>query len=438
MNRLDQIRTTFGFAPKESAVSLGRGHGFPWRKEWLTESQLNHHVHIVGASGFGKTVLLSHIVQDRIAKGKGLLFIDLKGDRETIEQFTAFVRDAGRLQDLKVLSLSEHEASTGYNLLSRATANQLRDKVMKSLEWSEEFYKNQASGFLLKVLTGLCWLRDNKSQEFGLHELHACVDKPKAIQKLLTEMPLNSGRARVMMEEVFTFLSSTEDSRSISGLRVQLESILYSDFGDRFTKLENTLDLFETVRSGKIAFVFLDSRRYGETAKVVGRFIIEDLKSVSAKIDAEIPRSDRKPFTVIIDEFSDLAGDDFISLLDRARSSRIGIVLAHQEISDLDRISPEFCGRLMGNTATMFAFLQKRPQSAELIAGIGGTRTVKKKTAQYETKFFIPIPTGIESVRETDEFIIHPNIVKSLRVGECVRIGRYPRASANRILVRRK
>jgi len=97
VNKLDQIRTTFGFVPKESAVSLGRGHGFPWRKEWLTESQLNHHVHIVGASGFGKTVLLSHIVQDRIAKGKGLLFVDLKGDRETIEQFTSFVRDAGRL-----------------------------------------------------------------------------------------------------------------------------------------------------------------------------------------------------------------------------------------------------------------------------------------------------------------------------------------------------
>ena len=264
---------------------------------------------------------------------------------------------------------------------------------MKSFEWSEEFYKNQASGFLLKVLTGLCWFRDNKSQDFGLHELHACVDKPKAIQKLLTENPIDSGRPRVMMEEAFTFLSSADDAKSISGLRVQLESILYSDFGDRFTNLENSLDLFETVRSGKIVFIFLDSRRCGETAKVKGRFIIEDLKAVSAKIDAEISRSDRKPFTVIIDEFS-----------------------------DLDRISPEFCGRLMGNTATMFAFLQKRPQSAELISGIAGTRTVKKKTAQYETKFFIPVPTGVESVPKTDEFIIHPNVVKSLRVGECVRV----------------
>lgn len=66
----------------------------------------------------------------------------------------------------------------------------------------------------------------------------------------------------------------------------------------------------------------------------------------------------------------------------------------------------------------MFAFLQKRPQSAELTSGITGTRTVKKKTAQYKTKFLIPVPTGLESIRETDKFIIHPNVVKSLTFRE--------------------
>jgi hypothetical protein len=85
----------------------------------------------------------------------------------------------------------------------------------------------------------------------------------------------------------------------------------------------------------------------------------------------------------------------------------------------------------------MFAFQQKRPQSAELTSGITGTRTVKRKTAQYKTKFFIPFPTGLESVRETDEFIIHPKVVKSLTVREYVRIGRYPISSARKIKVRR-
>ena len=62
--------------------------------------------------------------------------------------------------------------------------------------------------------------------------------------------------------------------------------------------------------------LFLDSRRYGETAKTLGKLILQDLKSVSAKIDSDIPKVDRQEFSVIIDEFADLAQDDFLSFLD--------------------------------------------------------------------------------------------------------------------------
>ncbi|MBK7893036.1 MAG: TraM recognition domain-containing protein [Bdellovibrionales bacterium] len=198
---------------------------------------------------------------------------------------------------------------------------------------------------------------------------------------------------------------------------------------------ENAIDLFEAVRSGKIVFMFLDTRRFGETARAVGRFIIQDLKAVSARIDSEITASDRRPFTVIIDEFADLADEEFVGFLDRARSSRIGIVVAHQEISDLDRISPQFCGRLMGNTATLFAFLQKRPESAELISGIAGTRRVNEVTRQFDSKMLFRIPTGMQSQKEVDEFIVHPNVIKSLGVGECVCIQRYPSARAGKLRI---
>lgn len=91
--------------PKE-VVTLGKVYRSLWRKEKLTESQLNHHVQIVGASGYGKTVLLSHIVKQRIEQGKGLLFIDLKGDIDTIKRFSEHIDDCGRTDDLQIFSLS--------------------------------------------------------------------------------------------------------------------------------------------------------------------------------------------------------------------------------------------------------------------------------------------------------------------------------------------
>ncbi len=203
-----------------------------------------------------------------------------------------------------------------------------------------------------------------------------------------------------------------------------------SDFGDLIATDNPGIDLFDTYKSSKIIFLFLDSRRYGETAKAIGRFILQDLKNVSARVDAEIPKADRKSFSVIIDEFSDLASEDFIGFLDRARSSRMSVVVAHQEICDLQRISPEFAGRLMGNTSTLYAFLQKRPESAEIISGMAGTRTAWKATVQSEKLFGIDIPTGNKSLREVEEFVIHPNLVKSLRVGKCVCVKKYPSSRA--------
>lgn len=436
MKSLDTLRRYFGLKPSGGAVCIGRAKRFLRPHEWITQKELNHHIHIVGASGFGKTVLISHILKSRIESGQGCLFVDQKGDLETIQQFTSFVSAAGRLDDLKVFSLGSHDKSSSYNLLNNGSATELRDRIMGSLIWSEEYYKNQSAGFLLSLLIGLVWIRENRSLKLDLAAILKCVKSPEVVAEYAAQIPDDLEKVRFHMEEAHSFLNSADGFKSLQGLRVQLSSIAYSDFGDRILATPNAIDLFETVRQGKIAFMFLDTRRFGETAKSIGRFIIQDLKSVSARIDSEVRATDRKPFTVIIDEFADLADEEFVGFLDRARSSRMGIVVAHQEISDLDRISPQFCARLMGNTATLFAFLQKRPESAELISGVAGTRATWKQTKQTESFFGFPIDTGKRSTREVEEFNVHPNTIKSLGVGECVAVRKYPKSISERIRVR--
>nr|BFD66167.1 hypothetical protein HAGR004_11890 [Bdellovibrio sp. HAGR004] len=104
-----------------------------WRKEELTEGQLNHHVHVVGASGYGMMVFISHIIKQRIEQGKGLLFIDLKGDIETIMKFSKFVAASDRIEDLQIFYLSDQKLSIPYNLIEDGTPTQLRDKIMLAL-----------------------------------------------------------------------------------------------------------------------------------------------------------------------------------------------------------------------------------------------------------------------------------------------------------------
>lgn len=414
---------------EQNSVILGtRSDRIFDKREKLSEAELNHHVHVVGASGFGKTVLLSHIIKQRAAQGKGLLFIDLKGDISTVSQLTTFMAQCNRLEDVHIFSLSDQKISLPYNLILDGTATQLRDRIMMSLTWSEEFYKNQSASFLLKVLIGLCYLRDSHGRSFHLGTILDCLNDPEKIAELSLLIPESSTRPKRMLEECYSLLNTAEGRKSLQGLRTQIESLALSDFGDLVASNEPGINLFQAITQGKIVFIFLDTRRYGETAKAVGRFILQDLKAASARIDAETAKKDRKIFSVIIDEFADLAQEDFISFLDRARSVSLSIVVAHQEICDLERISPEFAGRLMGNTSTLYAFLQKRPESAEIISGMAGTRTVWKHTKQTKRLGAFHFDSGNGSKREVEEFNIHPNLIKSLGVGKCVCVKKYPRS----------
>lgn len=414
----------------KQTVVLGKVSGSFWRKEELSEGQLNHHVHVVGASGFGKTVLLTHIIEQRIQQGKGLLFIDLKSDMETLLKITQFALNANREQDLYVFSLTEKHLSQNYNLLGDGNPTQLRDRVMGALDWSEEYYKNQASSFLLKLFILLCWFRDVKGRALHLGVVLECLLAPHPIINLGAELPVTEVRLKGIAQGLVDFLNDKGNFNSLQGLRTQIESLVLSEFGDLVCSSNPGISLFQAYRESKIVLLFLDSRRYGETARSVGRFILQDLKFTSARVDAEIPKDQRKPFTVIIDEFADLASEEFIGFLDRARSSRISVVVAHQEICDLQRISPEFAGRLMGNTSTLYAFLQKRPESAETISAMAGTRKAWNQTEQATRLLGFDMRTGAKSLREVEEFRIHPNVIKSLKVGRCVCVKKYPEARA--------
>lgn len=62
----------------------------------LTEAQLNHHVQIVGASGFGETELIKKILKHKISSGQGVVFIDLKNDRDTMDELVEAAKSANR------------------------------------------------------------------------------------------------------------------------------------------------------------------------------------------------------------------------------------------------------------------------------------------------------------------------------------------------------
>ena len=131
-----------------------------------------------------------------------------------------------------------------------------------------------------------------------------------------------------------------------------------------------------------------------------------------------------KPITLIIDEFGAFALPEFIEFMDRARGAGVGIVIAHQSRADLAAISPEFLKRVEANANTKIIGSLEDADDREHYARILGTKKSKKETLQMQDGFFGDSPTGIKSVREVEEFVVHPNEFVNLGRGQVFTVSR--------------
>ena len=114
----------------------------------LTIEQLQHHLHVLGASGFGKSVFLSHLYRHHIRNGLGLIFVDLKADSDTVAEITTFCKNADRLKDLRILDLSRPNLSLSYNPCKRGNPTEIKDKLVGAFVWESEYTALVATGAL--------------------------------------------------------------------------------------------------------------------------------------------------------------------------------------------------------------------------------------------------------------------------------------------------
>ncbi len=72
------------------------------------------------------------------------------------------------------------------------------------------------------------------------------------------------------------------------------------------------------------------------------------------------------------------------------------------------------------NTATKIAFQIQDSEDVEWFCSLLGTKTTTKETYQAENGILWDSRTEMKSVREVEEFVIHPNQIKNLRLGQAL------------------
>jgi len=342
------------------------------------------HNFIVGASGFGKTNLITLLQEMALKSDKALIFFDPKGDLGALNSFKKLSEKWGRTCYI----FSEYyEDSIALNPLKSGTISQICDRLMSSFEWSEPFYEDCCTEALLKVL------KEIKGREQVI-----------TIQRILEK------------------LKGLHDD-NIKGLITKLELIHESHFGNILS--DDEAFTLQEIRDKKVClYIGLSTQGYPRTAPAIGKILFYELMNSSygaMKINAD-EAALKNPISVFFDEFGALIRPDFIELQNKCRGAGIELTVAVQTPADIDRIDPFLTKQVIENVGNTFILKQRVQEYASFLSESIGTTITKKQTYKIEEGE----ETEMGSEREVHEMLVHPDIIKSLQVGQCIWLQQQP------------
>lgn len=378
-----------------------------------SEKLRSEHCLVLGATGSGKTTtVIERFMKGDIESGRGLFFMTAKEEQGLLDRVLSYATDCGRAKDLQIFTLSNFPQSQIYNPLSSQDAMELRDMLFYSFEWDNPYYREQSKSALLNVISALTEI----GKSFSLMDLYYLFTDKNAMERLASEVTNDHSRYHldryIQDWKVFT--------KNIHGLVANLEDYTNKRICSRLSNEQSDIDIMEAYRQNKIVIFILNSLQYGESAKCLGKMVLQNLRVLAGNIAAS-REGQFKFFPVYVDEFHHFIYPQFFSMIAQCRSSNIGLMLSTQSFSDLKNDDMDIVTQVIQNTNTKIILRQNDADSAELVAKLAGTKTVDFHTVQYEnTLTWGEQATGMGTVKQEEEFVIHPNVIKKMCTGEAV------------------
>lgn len=346
----------------------------------LSTAQRIRHTHLIGASGTGKSTLLLNLIRQDLEQGAGLAVLDPHGD--LIDDILLLVPEH-RVEDVIVFDPADGDYPVGFNVLtahSEAERNLIASDFVGIFQrlatsWGDQMttvFSNTVLAFLESRRGGS--LSDMRrflvEKEFRAEYLKSVTD-PHLVYYWQREFPLLSGRPQ---SPILTRLDTFLRSRLIRNI---------------VSQPENKLDFRDIMDSGKVLLARLSQGAIGEeNACLLGSLLVSKIHQAALARQA-LDRPNRRPYFLYIDEFHNFVTPSMAALLSGVRKYGLGLVLAHQELRQLERRDSEVAHAVLANPYTRIAFRVGEHDARRLAEGF----------SSFEAADFLNLGVGEALVR---------------------------------------
>lgn len=223
-------------------------------KIYLPDNIRTRHIHILGATGSGKTesVILNFLRQD-VERGLGSIILDAKGDQSFLSELSSWVPS----ERLVVFDLIDGN-SIGYNPLEAGSPLESAQRLFSSMTWSEEYYKSKALSALQRIFQTYFEINDRNP---CLTELAKVLETPDSYCALVNS-------------EDFPQSLAVKDFQDLSGLRDQIKSLTMGCLGKILSPTGPEQINLADAETGTVIYFRLQSLMSPQIVSVLGTLII--------------------------------------------------------------------------------------------------------------------------------------------------------------------
>jgi len=315
------------------------------------------HTYIIGKTGTGKTTMLRNMILQDVNNNRGMALLDPHGDlvESVYQSIPEYQRD--RVIYINATDLNQ---PYGYNPIRRVAEDKRPLLAAGILSVFEHLFKDAWGSRIEHILR---------------YVVLTLLDQPKAsfrdIPRILNDKIYRKQCQRnIKSEDVLNFWKKEfyryRDDALAPILSKTGAFLSYPTVKQIFVEPPKiSLSLRTLMDEGKILLINLSKGIIGEdAARIIGSLFITSL-GLAAFSRANIPESERKQFMVYIDEFQNFSGGNSMdTLLSELRKYKVGLVLAHQYMDQLDT---DVRNAILGNVGTLISF-RLGPRDAGFVA----------------------------------------------------------------------
>jgi Type IV secretion-system coupling protein DNA-binding domain len=317
------------------------------------------HMYVIGKTGVGKTSLLETMLKQDVDAKRGFALIDPHGD---VSGRIAAYAQAVAPDSLIYLNAPDPQCPYGYNPLRAVSSDRIPLAASGLLETLKKRFADAWGVRMEHVLRNVLFalLEYGTATMPDILRMVSDKDFAKDVAKSLSNIPV-----KTFWQEEFPAYSKAYQKDAIAPIQNKIGAFLSDPVLARLvTTAPQDIHLRAAMDTGKMVVVNLGKGIFGEdSASLLGALLVSTIGH-AAFSRADTQEDARQPFMLYIDEFQTMTTRAIAGMVSELRKYKVGLVLAHQNVQQLD---PEVRHAVLGNMGTIISF-RLGPEDAPLFA----------------------------------------------------------------------